>query len=215
MSGPIVLTACDFDDVEHVRRILDALRDARSWTCDQRSQLPCLRFVGADGVGRIVAMEGAVIDAEEPKTKRDGHPRVADALRDAAIVCLRHALQPVADDLVQEARTRRKAYALVVAAQIDCGTASDSFQLTASTPWRNASYATFHCPHGVPAPTVPKDAPEAELCPIMFSVGEGDCGDMRGLSIGLRTSHQMCDGRIDVLESLRAGALLRQPWRNA
>jgi len=214
MTGPFVLTNVDFDGIEHVRRMLDALRDARSWTCDQRSQIPCLRFVGADGESRIVAMEAAEIHPGDTKCRHDGHRRVADALRDAAIACLRRALLPVDAEQVEEARERLKAYAAVVAVQTDCGEVRDECVVTAASPWRRANVHTYHSPHGMPTLKDAVPAPDADLCPIMFGVTEGDSGKMKGMSICLSVSIETRSCTIDMMEALRAGEMLRHPWRN-
>jgi hypothetical protein len=214
MMQPLVLTACDFDDVEHVRRMLDALRDARSWTCDQRSQIPCLRFVGADGLGRIVAMEGAEIHPGDTRCRMDGDRHVADALRDAAIVCLRRALLPPHAGQVEEARERFEAYAAVVAVQTDCGVVHDECVVTAATPWSRANVHTYHSPHGVPTLKDAVPAPDADLCPIMFGVTEGDSGRMKDMSICLSVSIETRSCTIDMMEALRAGEMLRHRWRN-
>lgn len=204
-----------FEDIEHVNDMLEALRDARSWTCDRRSQVPCLRFVGSDGQRRIVAMEDAVIHSDDPRSKLDGHQNIADALRIAAISCLQRALLPVDEAQVEEAHERQNAYGTIVATQIEGIEPYEEFIVTASAPWRSATVLTFDRSGGFLGPKPRIEAPHADLCPIMFCVHEGDSGSLGRTSIGLGTCSQTWTPRIDVMEGLRAGAMLKRPWRNA
>jgi hypothetical protein len=59
------------------------------------------------------------------------------------------------------------------------------------------------------------DAPDATLCPVMFGVTEGDSGEMRDMSISLTVSLETARCGIDMMDALRAGEMLRHPWRNA
>lgn len=209
MTRPIVLAGCEPNDREKARRILDALLDATSWSCDRRAQIECLRFVGFDGERRIVAMQHAVIDPDDEKTRRDGHQRIADALRDAAIRCLKRALHPVDPDEVEDAKARMAAYSVVVSSQIECGTLSPEFILGISSPWRPAHYRVYENRFGLITPGSAIDAPHEEMSPIVYHVSEGDSGEMAGMSIGLYTAMRMVPGDATPMDALRAGWTLQ------
>jgi hypothetical protein len=209
MTRPVVLTECAPHDREKARRILDALLDATSWSCDRRSQIECLRFVGSDGERRIVAMHHAVIDPDDEKTRRDGHRRIADALRDAAIVCLKRAILPVDPDEVEDAKARIAAYSVVVSSQIECGSLSPEFILGISSPWRPAHYRIYENQFGLITPGSAIDAPHEEMSPIAYRVSEGDSGEMAETSIGLYTTMRMVPGGATSMDALRAGWTLQ------
>lgn len=216
-TTPIVLLGVEVDP-EHVRRMLDGLVAATSWTCDQRSQIPTLRFETPSGESMIIAMEGARIhgtDADRTNRREDGSARMADRLRLASIACLKRAMLPIESADVEEFERREQAYSLLVAHETGHDFADDPEAFVQmATPWRTPTRDRLDdIGAGSMHTTTRVEAPMPELSPVGFVVSTGDSGSMRSRSLGLYGSSSAARRMPDALDRLRIETLLRSAWR--
>jgi hypothetical protein len=204
-----VLIQDNLHDPIRLESMMDALRDATSWSADHRSQIPTLRYVGPDGTKRIVAMEGAFRKDDLPERASDAPQGVRDVLRGGALIAMHVALSGIVPDLVEQARRREKAFAIV------CGSIPSfddvsSGTVTFASPWKPARVGVF----GVNPWEVQQELDASGLTfssPSTFTIAEGDSGKLGNVSITLHQRLRMVT-RESAIAVLRAARVLAEPW---